>query len=192
MISIKRLPLAGMDLRRINSPFGMRIHPITGQKSMHYGVDYPAPRGTPIYATADGTVQISKMQSNGRGYGEYVVIDHGLFATLSCHMSERLVSVGKRVRAGDMIGRVGSTGDSTGNHLHFGMCYNFIDTSWFDPLPLLKGVRTMNEEHWGKKYLDSLVEKGLILNPELHKDTLEESLTKAEIFALIDRLTDKV
>jgi murein DD-endopeptidase MepM/ murein hydrolase activator NlpD len=144
---------------------------------------------------ADGTVIVSKMQGDGKGYGNYVVVDHGGGNfTLDAHMSKRAVSAGQTVKAGDVIGYAGTTGDSTGVHVHHGYCKNWngSDKEWEDPLPMLKEAYIMqNKEHWGMKYLKNLVKKGIIQNPDTHEKTLDEPITKAEVFALIDRATDK-
>lgn len=103
--------------RWITSPFGWRNHPVYGGWVFHSGVDIGASYGTNILAATSGTVILS--QEYG-GYGECIVIDHGGgIATLYGHMSERLVRAGQKVNAGSVIGRVGSTGISSGPHLHF-------------------------------------------------------------------------
>ena len=101
----------------VSSPFGYRIHPIFKVRKLHTGIDFSAPSGEPIKAGAGGTV----VQAGWRGgYGKCVVIDHGGgIATLYAHQSTILVSVGQTVKRGQTIGRVGSTGYSTGPHLHF-------------------------------------------------------------------------
>lgn len=101
----------------ISSPFGMRDHPITGVHKLHTGMDIAAGAGTSIKVPLAGTVTFAGW--NG-GYGNYVVVDHGNgLQTAYAHQSQILVSVGQRVNAGDVIGKVGTTGDSTGPHLHF-------------------------------------------------------------------------
>ena len=102
----------------LTSPFGMRVHPITGKYKMHNGVDMAAPQGTPIYAARSGKVTAATYQSSA---GYYVSINHGDgFAS----MTHYIVSKGQYVNAGQVIGYVGSTGGSTGPHLHFGISYN--------------------------------------------------------------------
>lgn len=112
-------PTAGV----ITSYFGMRTHPITGAAStMHKGIDIGAPGGQDIYASNAGTVIVSAYSSS---YGNYVMIDHGGgMVTTYAHMSKRLVVVGESVGQGQVIGLVGSTGWSTGNHLHFEIIQN--------------------------------------------------------------------
>ena len=101
---------------RQTSPYGMRMHPILGYRRMHSGIDYGAPTGTPIYAVTDGTV-ISAGRAGGCGIT--VKLDHGSMQTRYCHMSRMAVSSGQSVRRGQIIGYVGSTGRSTGPHLHY-------------------------------------------------------------------------
>ena len=106
----------------LTSPFGMRIHPISGQWKMHNGVDMSCAQGTPIYAAKSGKVTVTSFQAGGAGY--YVSINHGDgFSSVYMHMTHYLVSPGQYVTAGQVIGYVGSTGGSTGPHLHFGISY---------------------------------------------------------------------
>ena len=106
----------------ITSAFGMRVHPVLGYERMHEGVDMAAPKGTPIYAAKSGKVTTASYQSGGAG--NYVVINHGDgFTSIYMHMTNYIVSKGQYVNAGQVIGYVGSTGISTGNHLHFGIAY---------------------------------------------------------------------
>ncbi len=106
----------------ISSYYGTRIHPITGKRSFHYGIDMAAPTGTPIYATRGGVVTDAKYQEGGAGY--YIWISHGDgYSSVYMHMHSFAVSEGDYVQAGQIIGYVGSTGGSTGPHLHFGITY---------------------------------------------------------------------
>ena len=101
---------------RITSPFGYRIHPILKYRKLHTGVDIGAPNGTPVVSAASGTVIASRFMG---GYGNCIMIDHGGKVTVYGHLSSRAVSPGQSVSAGQTIGYVGSTGMSTGAHLHF-------------------------------------------------------------------------
>lgn len=106
-----------IDAMKLSSGYGMRVHPVTGRLARHNGIDIPAPHGTPIYATADGVV--GRAQRLG-GYGLYVEVEHGNnIQTRYGHMSSFIVAAGQRVKKGDILGYVGSTGRSTGNHLHY-------------------------------------------------------------------------
>lgn len=109
-----RMPVEGV---RLTSGYGMRNHPILRQRRQHNGVDLAAPSGTPVYATADGIVEMAQYYSS---YGNYVQIGHGAeLETRYAHLSGYTVSQGDAVHAGDLIGYVGSTGRSTGPHLHY-------------------------------------------------------------------------
>jgi murein DD-endopeptidase MepM/ murein hydrolase activator NlpD len=109
-----RMPLDGA---RLTSDFGMRTHPVLGGRRKHKGIDLAAPTGTPVYATADGIVDRAEWFSS---YGLYVEIGHGAeLETRYAHMSRLAVAEGQRVNKGDVIGYVGSTGRSTGPHLHY-------------------------------------------------------------------------
>jgi len=101
----------------ISSGFGMRLHPLWGDRRLHTGIDFGAPAGTPICATGDGTVEAVGWSG---GYGNRVIIDHGFgYKTLYGHCKTMLVSVGQKVKRGDKIATVGMTGDATGNHVHY-------------------------------------------------------------------------
>ena len=109
-----RMPVDGVTL---TSGFGMRDHPILRRRARHNGVDLAAPTGTPVYATADGVVEMAQRYSS---YGNYVQIGHGGdIETRYAHLSSYTVSAGEHVQMGDLIGYVGSTGRSTGPHLHY-------------------------------------------------------------------------
>ena len=112
----------------ISSGYGMRTHPITGKQTMHSGVDLGMPTGTPIFSVADGVVESSGSLGNC-GYG--VRVQHsGGYMSVYCHASKLLVKSGQSVKSGETIALVGSTGMSTGPHLHLGMKLN---GEWIDP-----------------------------------------------------------
>lgn len=111
-------PVANKDLKRMASGYGMRIDPIYGTPRMHQGMDFTAPVGTPVYATADGVV--SSVKVNVGGYGKCIDIDHGYnISTKYAHLDKFLVREGQSVKRGEIIGEVGNTGKSTGPHLHY-------------------------------------------------------------------------
>ncbi|WP_375580429.1 M23 family metallopeptidase [Marivirga tractuosa] len=111
-------PIPNKELKRLASGFGMRMHPILKVVRPHEGCDFSAPRGTPIYSTGDG--EVIRVQSTFGGFGKLVVIDHGYgFVTKYAHMSSFNVKRGDKVKRGDCIGFVGTTGTSTAPHLHY-------------------------------------------------------------------------
>jgi murein DD-endopeptidase MepM/ murein hydrolase activator NlpD len=111
-------PVSNKDLNRVASGFGYRIDPVYKTIKFHAGLDFAAPQGTPIYATADGTVTIGG--NTGNGYGNHVVINHGYgYETLFGHMVRVKARPGQRIKRGEVIGWVGSTGKSTGPHCHY-------------------------------------------------------------------------
>jgi murein DD-endopeptidase MepM/ murein hydrolase activator NlpD len=111
-------PVSNKDLSRIASGFGHRIDPIYKTVKMHAGLDFAAPQGTPIYATADGVVKTAG--NTGNGYGNHVVINHGYgYETLYGHMVRVKARPGESVKRGEVVGWVGSTGKSTGPHCHY-------------------------------------------------------------------------
>ena len=114
---------------RLTSRFGYRTHPIYGDRRLHAGIDIGAGTGTPVRSADDGVVLLSYFSSS---YGNLIVIDHGGgISTMYAHQSARLVTAGQRVARGQLIGRVGSTGNSTGPHLHFEVR---VDGEPVDPL----------------------------------------------------------
>lgn len=112
------MPINNKDLRRTASGWGWRIHPIYKIKKFHEGMDFSAPTGTEIYATGDGVVVA--VESSYSGYGKHVKIDHGFgYQSTYAHMSKFNCKVGQKVKRGDVIGYVGSTGTSTAPHIHY-------------------------------------------------------------------------
>jgi murein DD-endopeptidase MepM/ murein hydrolase activator NlpD len=111
-------PVSNKNMKRVASGFGYRIDPVYKDFRLHAGLDFSAPTGTPIYATSDGVVQIAGFNTDG--YGNKVVINHGYgFQTLYAHMVRIKAKAGQSVKRGEVIGYVGSTGKSTGSHLHY-------------------------------------------------------------------------
>jgi len=111
-------PISNKQLSRIASGFGFRIDPIYKTRKSHMGLDFAAPTGTPIYATSDGIIKFSGFSTNG--YGNHVIINHGFgYETLYGHMVRVTATQGQQVKRGQVIGYVGSTGKSTGPHLHY-------------------------------------------------------------------------
>ncbi len=110
-------PVANKDLKRTASGFGMRIDPIYKTSKFHSGMDFSANTGAPVYATGDGTVVSAKWET---GYGRCIEIDHGFgYRTIYAHLHKMNVRCGQKVVRGEIIGEVGSTGKSTGPHLHY-------------------------------------------------------------------------
>jgi murein DD-endopeptidase MepM/ murein hydrolase activator NlpD len=119
------LPISNKDLTRTASGFGPRIHPVYKINKFHYGMDFTAPFGTEVYATGDGVV--AERNSSQRGYGNHVIVDHGFgFQSLYAHLSSFNVRKGQRIKRGDVIGYVGSTGMSVANHLHYEIILNGV------------------------------------------------------------------
>lgn len=119
-------PVSNRDLDRIASGFGMRIDPVYGTPKMHKGLDFTASQGTPIYATGNGVVTESGFSEGG--YGNHVLINHGYgYETLYGHMVKVKAREGQRVKRGELIGWVGSSGKSTGPHCHYEVHVNGVE-----------------------------------------------------------------
>lgn len=117
------IPIEDKELTRLSSPFGIRTDPIYGIPKMHSGLDFTAPTGSSIYASGDGVVET--MEFSTGGYGNHVIINHGFgYKSHYAHMSEFKTRVGKKVKRGELIGLVGSTGKSTAPHLHYEVIKN--------------------------------------------------------------------
>lgn len=131
-------PVPERFLRTMASGYGVRRDPIYGTAKMHEGMDFSAPIGTPVYATADGTVRTASRQGL---YGNMIEIDHGYsYLTRYAHLSEIKVRPGQQVHRGDLIGLVGNTGKSTGPHLHYevrlrGAAQNPVNYYYYDLTP---------------------------------------------------------
>ena len=123
-------------IMHISSPFGYRIHPISGRRKLHTGIDLRGRTGTPVYAVSSGIV--IKAYNNGNGFGKAIRIrhDNGMI-TQYAHLNSIKTRKGRRVRKGQLIGTVGNTGYSTGPHLHFGVMKN---GKWVNPKTNLRMV----------------------------------------------------
>ena len=147
-------PVSNIDLERVASGYGYRIDPVYKTVKLHAGIDFTAPSGTPIYATAAGVVETAGFHAGG--YGNHIVINHGYgYKTLYGHMVRLKKRVGQRVTRGEVIGWVGSSGKSTGPHCHYEVIknghkidpvyffYNDLTAEQFDRL--LKKVAASNQ-----------------------------------------------
>ncbi len=111
-------PVANENLRRMASGYGWRLDPFTKAPKMHFGMDFSAEIGTPIYATGNG--EVIRADSKSSGFGNHIRIDHGYgYITIYAHLNDYNVSVGQKVKRGDLIGFVGNSGRSRGPHLHY-------------------------------------------------------------------------
>lgn len=134
-------PVANEDLSRMASGFGWRTDPFTKARKFHWGMDFTAPTGTPIYATGNG--KVTRADNSLSGYGNHVLIDHGFgYETLYAHLYDYNTRVGKQVKRGDIIGFVGSTGRSQAPHLHYEV---FKDGERINPINFYYGNLTAEE-----------------------------------------------
>ena len=134
-------PVSNEDLTRMASGYGMRSDPFTKVRKMHWGMDFTAPRGTPVYASGDGVVE--RADSNSSGYGNHIRIDHGYgYTSLYAHLYKYNVRKNQKVKRGDLIGFVGSTGRSEGPHLHYEI---FKDGDKINPINFYYGSLTAEE-----------------------------------------------
>lgn len=134
-------PIKNQDLTRMASGYGYRTDPFTKKRRFHYGMDFSARKGTPIYATGNGVVKRADNRSSG--YGKHIRIDHGFgYISLYAHLSKYNVRRGQRVKRGDVIGYVGNTGRSVGPHLHYEI---FKDKKKINPLNFYYGNLSQKE-----------------------------------------------
>ena len=134
-------PIKNKDLTRVASGYGYRIDPFTKVRRFHYGMDFTAKRGTPIYATGNGIIKRADNRSSG--YGKHIRIDHGFgYVSLYAHLSKYNVRRGQKVKRGDIIGYVGNSGRSVGPHLHYEI---FKDNKKINPLNFYYGNLSAKE-----------------------------------------------
>ncbi|EAR17069.1 MULTISPECIES: M23 family metallopeptidase [Robiginitalea] len=134
-------PINNDNLTRMASGYGWRSDPFTKARKMHWGMDFTAPRGTPVYASGNGTV--SRADNNASGYGKHIRIDHGYgYMSLYAHLSKYNVRRGQQVKRGDLIGFVGSTGRSEAPHLHYEV---WKDGDRINPINFYYGSLTAEE-----------------------------------------------
>ncbi len=134
-------PVKNADLTRMASGYGYRTDPFTKARKFHYGMDFTAPRGTPVYATGDGV--ITRADNTATGYGNHVVIDHGFgYESLYGHLYKYNVRAGQKVLRGDIVGFVGSTGRSEAPHCHYEV---FKDGERINPINFYYGSLTAEE-----------------------------------------------
>ena len=134
-------PVSNEDLTRMASGYGYRSDPFTKIRKFHYGMDFTAPRGTPVYASGDGVVERADNQSSG--YGNHIRIEHGYgYVSLYAHLYKYNVRRNQRVKRGDLIGFVGSTGRSEAPHLHYEV---FKDGERINPINFYYGSLSAEE-----------------------------------------------
>ena len=134
-------PVRNEDLTRMASGFGWRTDPFTKARKMHKGMDFTAPRGTPIYASGDG--KVTRADNRSSGYGKHIRIDHGYgYLSLYAHLSKYNVSKGQKVKRGDLIGFIGNTGRSQAPHLHYEV---WKDGEKINPINFYYGSLTAEE-----------------------------------------------
>ncbi len=149
-------PVANENLTRIASGYGYRSDPFTKERKFHYGMDFTAPRGTPVYATGDGVVE--RADNNATGYGNHIRVDHGYgYVSLYAHLYKYNVRPGQKVKRGDLIGFVGSTGRSEAPHLHYEI---FKDGERINPINFYYGNLSPEE-------FDVILQKAQLENQSL-------------------------
>lgn len=192
MIKFKFNPTSN---QRITSEFGKRE--FAGMQ-FHSGVDFgaitPGVEGDELYAIADGIVKVSKVDSGNIniGYGNYIIIEHDEYCTLYAHLQKLELKVGENVKAGQVIGHMGNTGESTAAHLHFEIRNCAYNNPYFWTQGTYKGqflmcINPINyflKPHWAEEHKISLESKGVKINDTRYDDFM----TRGEVFALLDRI----
>lgn len=141
-------PLNNEDMTRMASGYGWRSDPFTKARKMHWGMDFTAPKGIPVYATGDG--KVTRADNNSSGYGKHIRVEHGYgYMSLYGHLSKYNVRRGQRVQRGDLIGFVGSTGRSEAPHLHYEV---WKDGERINPINFYYGSLTAEEYEEMLKY----------------------------------------
>jgi len=134
-------PVNNEDKPRMVSGYGWRTDPFTKARKMHWGMDFAAPRGTPIYASGDG--KVTRADNRSSGYGKHIRLDHGFgYGSLYAHLSKYNVTKGQKVKRGDLIGFMGNTGRSKGPHLHYEV---WKDGKRINPINFYYGSLTAEE-----------------------------------------------
>jgi murein DD-endopeptidase MepM/ murein hydrolase activator NlpD len=192
VIKFKHNPTAN---QRITSEFGKRDF---GGYKWHSGVDIGAVKsgieGDELYAVADGVVMVSKIDSGNInvGYGNYIIIEHDDYCTLYAHLKNLDLKAGESVKAGQVIGHMGNTGESTAPHLHFEVrnCKYTHPYFWTKGeyagqfLMCINPVNYFVKPHWAEEHKLSLESKGIVINDARYNDFM----TRGEVFALLDRI----
>tara|TARA_B100000686_G_scaffold355251_1_gene471580 strand:+ start:180 stop:1157 length:978 start_codon:yes stop_codon:yes gene_type:complete len=134
-------PIRNKDLKRLASGYGYRNDPFTKKQRMHWGMDFTAPKGTPIFATGDG--EVKRADNRAAGFGKHIRIDHGYgYVSLYAHLNGYNVKRGQKVKRGEIIGYVGNTGRSAGPHLHYEI---FKDNQKINPINFYYGDLSSEE-----------------------------------------------
>lgn len=153
----------------LSSPFGWRSDPISGRSTMHSGMDFAADKGVKVYATGDGVVESVEYQFTG--YGNQVIINHGYgYKTRYAHLSAADVTEGMKVSRGDLIGRVGKSGKSTGPHLHYEVIYRGAHVNPYNYMDL-----SMSKEEY-----DAMIERRLSESELNRRTTTADILNRAQ------------
>lgn len=184
-----RYPFEGKA--RVTSPYGYRIHPITKERQFHSGIDIVI-EDYMVLAVESGVVARINKDPKANSAGKYIVISHeNGIESKYFHLSEIYVEVGQKVTGGQCIGKMGSTGASTGDHLHLEFRDIAHDNISISPtamigIPNVKGA-VEYKEHWAEQHWGWLNDNGL----EIHEKRFDDYITRGEVFALLHRLMSK-